>query len=239
MIWVKSPGLFPLHGSLIILGRTLSIKCAWDFGHKKKQTEGNPGDTVFLAQFCYYPLKLSVWYLNFWRKVKKCRESYEILHSQTSVNNFFFIRVCNDIYPPPIGWEFQILHFPPQLCSQGAGPGSHLMVHNTTDAICLKSNIGQAPEHALLSLHFLYWWTVLCSPHHPTQRLGVLLGALLSLSPCTHLIIKSCRTTSNPLRGKALYKLFIPTYIKKGPTSSVAGLPLKLPQHAPPQHAPP
>lgn len=38
-----------------ILGRTLNIKRAWVFGHKKKQTEGNPGDTVFVAQFCYYP----------------------------------------------------------------------------------------------------------------------------------------------------------------------------------------
>lgn len=200
-----------------ILGRTLSIKRAWVFGHKKKQTEGNPGDTICRSVLLLY-LKLSLWHLDFWRKVKNCREIYEIWHSQTSANNFMgrlLIRVCNDICPPPICWEFQILHFWPQLCSQGAGPSSHLMVHNISDAICLQSNIGQAPEHGLLSLHFPYGWIALRSSHHPVQRLGILLGAFLSLSPCTCLIIKSCSATSNPWQEKTCYKLFIPTHINK------------------------
>ena len=158
----------------------------------------------------------------------QCREIYEILNSQTSVNNLpvhSCISVCNDIYP--LCSSFQILYFWPQLCSQGIDPGSHLMAHNSSDAICLKSNIGQPPEHCLLSFHFLYWLRALCPLHHPIQRMGILLGNSLSLGPCNY-PIKSCRTTSNPLQEKARYKLFIPTYTNKGPTYSFSKTSLKL-----------
>lgn len=218
MIWVKSPGLLPPHPSSIYLGKNFEYKTCMGLWAQEKADRGKSWRHCICRSVLLLSLKLSLWYLHFWRKVKNFREIYEIWHSQTSANNFMgrlLIRVCNDICPPPICWEFQILHFWPQLCSQGAGPRSHLMVHNISDAICLQSNIGQAPEHGLLSLHFPYGWIALHSSHHPVQRLGILLGAFLSLSPCTCLIIKSCSATSNPWQEKICYRLFISTYINK------------------------